>query len=366
MKRNAFFFALILCGAAACSKKYDNGYNNGPGAPGGPAGIDGNFQQTNLVADVNGLNSAFTDASMVNPWGMTINPSAHIIWISSNHGGVTDVYDSTGKTLLGPVPIPSMGNPKGGSPTGVVFNTTNDFVIPSLGIVSKFIFVNEDGTISAWGLNNQTTTTVSDLSTQGAVYKGCAIASDGGANFLYVANFKGGKVDVFDKNFQLTTGRDFKDAGIPAGFGPFNVVNIGGLLYVAYAKQQGPENEDDQAGAGNGYVDIYTTDGKLMKTFTSKGPLNSPWGITKAPAGSGLPEGSILIGNFGDGWVNVFDAAGTYKGALQSNGQPVVIPGLWAIDFLFNEDSKFDPAKLYFTAGPGGEAHGLFGYLKKQ
>ncbi|MBS1661019.1 MAG: TIGR03118 family protein [Bacteroidetes bacterium] len=364
MKRHAFFLVLILGGAVACKKNNNNDYNYPPAGP-GPIVIDGNFKQTNLVGDVAAVNPAFVDASMVNPWGLALNSSAHIIWIASNHGGVTDVYDSTGKTLLGPIPIPSMGNAKGGTPTGALFNTTTDFAVPGSAAATKFIFVNEDGTVSAWALGAQSATTVADQSASGAVYKGCAIAVDGGANFLYVANFKGGKVDVFDKNFQLTTGRDFKDASIPAGFAPFNVVNIGGLLYVAYAKQEGPENEDDQAGAGNGYVDIFTPDGKLMKNFTSKGPLNSPWGITKAPAGSGLAEGSILIGNFGDGWINVFDPSGTYKGALQSNGQPVVVPGLWAIDFLFNEDSKFDPAKLYFTAGPN-EAHGIFGYLKKQ
>jgi len=364
MKKNVFILALILGGAVACKK---NGYNNGYGNnPPPPAQVDGSFQQTNLVADNGDGGAAKTDASMVNPWGLAINPSAHIIWLSSNHGGVTDVYDSTGKTLLGPIPIPSMGNPMGGSPTGVAFSPTSDFVIHATGGVAKFIFVNEDGTISAWGLGDKATTTVADLSTVNAVYKGCALATDGGANFLYAANFKGGKIDVFDKTFQLTSGRDFKDPNIPAGFGPFNVVNIGGMLYVTYAKLKGPDNEDDQAGPGNGYVDIYTPDGKLVKNFVSQGALNSPWGVTQAPAGSGIPQGSILVGNFGDGWINVYDATGTYKGALQKNGQPVVIPGLWALDFPFNEDQTFDPGKLYFTAGPGDEGHGLFGYLKKQ
>jgi len=365
MKKNVFVLALILGGAVACKKNSynnNNGYGNNPPPP----AVDGSFQQTNLVSDNADGGGARTDGSLLNPWGLAINPSAHIIWLSSNHGGVTDVYDPTGKTLLGPIPIPSMGNPMGGSPTGVVFSPTTDFAIQATGGVAKFIFVNEDGTISAWGLNDKTTTTVADLSTQGAVYKGCTIASDGGTNFLYAANFKQGKVDVFDKTFQLTSGRDFKDPNIPAGFGPLNIVNIGGMLYVSYARLKAPDNEDDQAGQGNGYIDIYTPDGKLVKNFASQGALNSPWGITQAPAGSGLPEKSILVGNFGDGWINVYDASGAYKGALEKNGQPVVIPGLWAIDFLFNEDPTFDPGKLYFTAGPGDEGHGVFGYLKKQ
>ncbi|WP_431210388.1 hypothetical protein ACQ86N_30850 [Puia sp. P3] len=150
MKKNVFVLALILGGAVACSKNSynnNNGYGNNPPPP----AVDGSFQQTNLVSDNADGGGARTDASLVNPWGLAINPGAHIIWLSSNHGGVTDVYDSTGKTLLGPVPIPSMGNPNGGSPTGVVFSATADFTIHATGGVAKFIFVNEDGTISAWG-----------------------------------------------------------------------------------------------------------------------------------------------------------------------------------------------------------------------
>jgi len=312
--------------------------------------------------------AAKVDPSLLNPWGLAINPSAGIVWLGANHSGATNVYDYDGNTVLQPIPIPSAGTLNGGSPTGVVFNSTTDFVIPSAHTAAKFIFVNEDGTISAWapGPSAASAITVADQSGADAVYKGCAIANDGGSNFLYAANFKGGKIDVFDNSFALTTGRNFTDPAIPAGFGPFNIVPINGQLYVSYAKLKGPDNEDDQAGAGNGYIDVYSPDGKLVRNFASNGVLNSPWGIAQVPNGFGLPFHSIVVGNFGDGWINVFDSTGAYLGPMKNNGNPIVINGLWALDFPINEDRNADPAKLFFTAGPGEEAHGLFGFLSKQ
>jgi uncharacterized protein (TIGR03118 family) len=230
--------------------------------------------------------------------------------------------------------------------------------------VAKFIFVNEDGTVSAWG-GGDSTITVADRSASNTVYKGLALANDGTANFLYAADFRGGKIDVYDKTFSLVTTKPFSDPDIPAGFGPFNVQNIGGKLYVTYAKLEGPENEDDQAGPGNGYVDVFNPDGTLVKRFASQGVLNSPWGIAQAPAGSGFPLHALLIGNFGDGRINLFDSTGALIGPLQSNGQPVVIEGLWALDFPYNEaPAASDPKRLYFTAGPVNETHGWFGFLK--
>ena len=360
MKWKNLVFAFVL-GTVACSKSNNN--NNGyGGAPVPTPSV--NYVQTNVVSDLAGAGA--TDPTLQNAWGLAINPAQGIIWIASNHGGVADIYDETGKTLLAPVPIPSPGAPTGGSPTGVVFNGTADFMVPNETAPTKFIFVNEDGVISAWPLGATSAMKVADRSTADAVYKGCAIAADGGANFLYAANFKGGTIDVFDKSFNLVTGRDFSDPAIPTGFGPFYIANIGGNLYVTYAKLQGPDNEDDQAGAGNGYVDVFTPDGKLAQHFASKGALNSPWGIVQVPDGFGIERHSILIGNFGDGWINIYDSTGVYKGPLQSNGQPIVVSGLWALDIPFNEYPQADPGKLYFTAGFDGEQHGVFGYFKKQ
>jgi uncharacterized protein (TIGR03118 family) len=361
MKRRILIALIALGAAAACNKK--NGYGSNPTPP-----LQGNFQQTNLVSDINGNMAAKVDTTLLNPWGLAINPTAGIVWLGTNHNGTTNVYDYNGNTKLQPIPIPSGGAPDGGSPTGVVFNATADFVIPSVQVAAKFIFVGEDGTVSAWapGASAAAAVTVADQSSADAVYKGCAIANDGGNNFLYAANFKGRKIDVFDKGFVPVTGRSFTDPAIPADFGPFNIANINGLLYVTYARLKAPDNEDDQAGAGNGYVDIYSPDGKLVKNFISKGALNSPWGIARTPDGFGLPFHSIVVGNFGDGWINVYDSTGVYLGPMQNNSTPVVINGLWALDFPINEDSHADPTKLLFTAGPAEEQHGLYGFLKKQ
>jgi uncharacterized protein (TIGR03118 family) len=317
-----------------------------------------NFAQTNLVADATSFGAANIDTSLRNAWGITATPTG-IVWISSNHGSSSPVYDKTGKTIRPPVTIPSVDPNLPGAPTGIVFNGSTDFG------GNKFIFSGEDGIITAWASGNSAVK-VADRSQFDAVYKGLAMAADGGANFLYAANFKGGKIDVFDNHFNYVTTKPFLDASIPAGFGPFNIQNIGGMLYVTYAKLKAPDNMDDQAGAGNGYVDIFKPDGTLVKRFASQGTLNSPWGITHAPAGFADNAETILVGNFGDGRINIFDMSGNYKGQLQNNGQVISIDGLWALDFLNSSTAgpiSTDP--LYFTAGPGGESHGLFGYLQQ-
>jgi uncharacterized protein (TIGR03118 family) len=191
------------------------------------------------------------------------------------------------------------------------------------------------------------------------------LAVNNGATYLYVTNFKAGTIEVYDNTYKPVTSFPFKDPKIPAGFAPFNIASIKGMLYVTYAKQQGPDNEDDAPGVGNGYIDVFTTDGKLVQNFAAGGPLNSPWGIAQSPDGFGLPLHSIVVGNFGDGMINVYDSTGKYTGALQTGGMPVQIDGLWALDFPINEDPKFGPNKLYFTAGLNHESNGLFGYLIK-
>jgi uncharacterized protein (TIGR03118 family) len=156
----------------------------------------------------------------------------------------------------------------------------------------------------------------------------------------------------------------FTDPQIPSGFAPFNVQNIDGMLYVTYAKQMGPDNEDDQPGMGNGYVDIFKPDGSLVKRFASQGKLNSPWGIAMAPEGFGLGHNTILIGNFGDGKINYYNSHGDFQGQLKDEkGKVIVIDGLWAITFPGDNVTSINSDWLFFTAGPNDEEHGLFGYL---
>jgi uncharacterized protein (TIGR03118 family) len=323
------------------------------------------YQQTNLVSDTAVFNAARLDSNLVNAWGIAINPTGKI-WISSNGKGLTVVYDKDGAELRLPVAM-NVGGPNGGTPSGAVFNTTTDFIIPATGEVSKFIFAAEDGRLYAWS-SGDSTRIVADMSSTGAVYKGLEIAEDGGSNFIYATNFHNGTIDVFDKDFNFVS-KPFMDQKIPMGFAPFNIRLIDGLLYVTYAKQLAPDNHDDEKGPGNGFVDIFNTDGSLIGRLVTMGKLNSPWGIEKAPEGFGQGKNAILIGNFGDGRINVYcDINGEFKGSLKALGSdmPLSIDGLWAITFPDGRIPGDDPAKLYFTAGPFGESHSLFGYITKQ
>ncbi len=320
---------------------------------------DFDVTQTNLVADTAGFGAARIDTNLGNAWGIAAVPGGPI-WISANHKGVSVIYDNAGNTLKPPVTIPSVTPGQTGAPSGAVFNSTSDFG------GNKFIFASEDGIVLAWSSGNSAVK-VADRSQTSAVYKGIAIVNDGTSNFLCLTNLRGATVDVFDRNFNFVTNSRFVDPAIPAGFAPFNIQTIGGKVYITYAKQKLPDKMDDQSGPGNGYVDVFDPSGKLLKRFASQGTLNSPWGIALVPGGFADDNQTILIGNFGDGRINVFDMDGNFKGQLQSGGQPLSIMGLWAIDFLNNNKPGGNANNpLYFTAGPDDESHGLFGKLQRR
>jgi uncharacterized protein (TIGR03118 family) len=319
------------------------------------------YTQVNLVADTAGFGAAKVDPNFTNAWGIAFGPTG-IFWIASAEDGVTNIYDREGNMKAPAVAVPGQGSRFGGAPTGQIFNSTADFILN--GQPAKFILAGEHGTIEAWNAGDSTLT-VADRSSTDAVYKGLAIANDGGTNFLYVANFKGQKVDVFDKNFNYVTTKPFSDPAIPPGFGPFNIQNINGNLYVSYAKLLAPDNEDDEKGAGNGYVNVFNPNGTLIKRFATQGVLNSPWGITVAPSGFGKYKDAILIGNFGDGRISAFNTTGTYLGQLEnSSNNPISIEGLWGLIVPQNNVPAGDPNQLFFTAGPQDEERGLYGYLK--
>lgn len=316
------------------------------------------YHQTNLVSDVKDYSAARIDPTLVNPWGISFSATSPL-WISTNHTSGSVIYDKDGNTVIPPVTIQG-GN---GAPTGQVFNGTTGFVIPGNSKPSKFIFCGEDGTITAWN-EGTSAILVADRSPQKAVYKGMAMGNDGKSDFLYVANFKGSSVDVFDNKFNYVTNMPFVDMSIPADYGPFNIRNINGKLYVTYAKHKAPDNSDDQKGPGNGYVDIFDMSGKLLTRFASGGSLNSPWGIVPAAPSFSSISNAILIGNFGDGKINVFASDGNLIGSLKDeSGMDIKIDGLWDIE---NNIHNADPGFLYFTAGPAEETHGLFGYLSKK
>lgn len=311
------------------------------------------YKQTNLVADTNGYNAGRIDRRLRNAWGIAVG-STGAFRISAAGNGASVIYDKNGATLRPPVFIPSPLGKNPGSPTGVVFNNTTSFK------GARFIFATEDGAIVSW-TSGDTAVIQANRAAFNAVYKGIALASDSGKQYIYATNFHNGTIDVFDSAYHYINTKPFRDPTVPAGFAPFNIRNIEGVLFVTYAKQ-GPGKKEDQAGPGYGYVNIYRPNGTLVRRFASGGTLNSPWGITQGCSGTWpFNDGVILIGNFGDGHINAYSAGGTYLGQLQKGNGPVIIDGLWALE----SNLPSAPNQLFFTAGPDDEKHGLFGYLRK-
>ena len=255
--------------SSSCRKLHDEFLNELPGKVVKPA----HYMQTNLVSDTVSNNAAGLDPTLVNAWGIAINP-AGIIWINVNGTDGSEVFDKNGVPKRTPVGVPT--------PSGIVFNSTTDFVIPITNEVPKFIFSSEDGKIYAWA-SGDTARTVVNRSAAGAVYKGLELANDGTGNFLFATDFHNGNIDVFDKNYNLVASKPFVDPNIPVGFAPFNIRLIDSVLYVTYAKQLLPDKHDDEKGAGNGFVDIYGTDGSLLKRFASQANLIPPGELKKHP-----------------------------------------------------------------------------------
>lgn len=341
----------VYGGAAVCAAQQTNAY-----------------VQTNLVSS-GALPAATTDPDLKNAWGIAFFPGAPF-WIADNATGLLTLYDGTGAKQALVVKIPTPKDAPADSvaaPTGMVANVTSQFRIPDTTLPSLFIFATEDGTIAAWNPNIADPTHAvlvvdNSQSATSAVYKGLATGSNSRGNFLFAANFASGEVDVFDSNFApATIEGTFKDPDIPAGYAPFGIRNIDGDLFVTFA-QQDEEKRDDVSGQGHGFVDIFDTDGHLIRRFATRGDLNSPWGITRAPFDFGRFSGDILIGNFGDGRINAFDPGGEFREQLQdADGKAIEIEGLWAL--TFGGAAKSDPDTLYFTAGPNDEKDGLFGSI---
>lgn len=312
------------------------------------------FQQTNLVSDLPGT-AAHTDGALVNPWGIS-SSSGSPFWVSDNGTGKSTLYNTLGVKQGLVVSMPSGSEPI----TGQVFNGSADFN------GDLFIFASEAGTITGWRGALGTTAEVLTTVNNGSL-KGLAIGNNGTGNYIYAADFGNKKIDVLKGNAaNPDLVGNFIDPGLPAGYAPFNVQNLNGKLYVTYAVV-GPSG-DDEAGPGNGFVDTFDLNGNFLQRLVSNGELNSPWGLAIAPAGFGPFEGDLLVGNFGNGWINAFDpTTGDFVGTLDDrNGNPIVIDGLWGIKFG-NGGNGGVKDKLYFAAGIAGpdstEDHGLFGSL---
>ena len=337
------FLLSFLIFTTACTKKSSTTPSSGA-----------EFNAVYLVADAGNYSGARIDTNLVNAWGIAIGPTGKI-WVSSGGKDRTTIYDGTGATVLSPIRIPFSGTRSSHGPTGAIFNNTTEFLVPG-STSSKFIYVNLDGTISAW-TTGPTCIKVADRSATGASYTGAALGKVGTTNYLYAANFAGGKVDVFTSDFTYTASFSFADPTLPQGFSPYNIASIGGNIWVTYAP--GSYNAN-----GNGFVNIFSPDGTFIKRFASNGSLNFPWGMTKAPDGFGLGLNMYLVGNFGDGTISIFDQNGNPKGQLMAGSGPLTIDGLWALAPAPSTATSLDQNVVFFAAGPNFGAHGLVGYLK--
>lgn len=341
-------------------------------AVGGADLAGGGLRETDLVSDQAQV-AKHQDPNLVNAWGLAFLPTSPF-WVADNATGKLTLYVSNGDgfptmpsdPLVVTVPTPP-GVDGPATPTGLVSNTGTGFVVSANGqsAPSLFITVTEDGTISGWNLTVDPLNAILkvDRSPQGAVYKGVALATVNGASFLYATDFHNAQVDMFDSSFQFV--KSFTDPKIPANFAPFGIAAIDGKIVVTFAKQALPDRTDDQAGPGNGIVDVFNPDGTLSRRLAAGGALNSPWGLAVTPDGFPPFGHALLVGNFGDGRINAFDLrTGFPLGRLRDDScKPIVIDGLWSLSFG-NDFLAGEPDILYFTAGPDDESHGLFGKLK--
>lgn len=317
------------------------------------------FTVTNLVTDDQTVTpAALTDAHLLNAWGISASGTGPL-WVSANGSGLAVLYsinpatDATTKSAL-EVTIPGADNV-----TGQVFaNVAGNFN------TNSFLFVSEDGTVSGWRSALGSTAEILQTADPVNIYKGAALSESGNNAYLYAANFGLGTIDVLKGNSGAPnlTG-NFTDPNLPAGYAPFNIQNLGGKLYVTYALKDAATG-DDVAGPGNGFVDAFDTNGNLLQRIATQDVLNSPWGLAIAPASFGALAGDLLVGNFGDGKINAYNLTTLMNdGPLKDTANsPLVIDGLWALA-PGNGGQAGSASRIYFTAGPGDEVHGLVGVI---
>jgi uncharacterized protein (TIGR03118 family) len=347
------------------------------------------FQQVNLVASGGAWSPVLTDPTLLNAWGLAWAPSG-IAWVNAEAGHVSELYTGEGAVVRPGINIPSPTDAINGAPTGIVFAGGAGFKLAN-GQPAAFLFVGDDGVVSGWnGPAGNNALRIANNSASSS-YFGLALTTWNGSHFLYAANFKTGKIDVWDTTFTQIN-MPFNDPNLPASYSPFNIQSVGSWLFVMYAKVGADGAEIHEVGLG--LVDVFNPDGSFVKRFASHGTLNSPWGVTMTPAnfleendmisddgkgnkvdlGESKSKGRddpdheplILVGNFGDGRINVFSPDGRFQGQLQNHHQTIVIDGLWALGFPPTTATAIDPMRLYFTSGPKDETQGLFGYLIKK
>jgi uncharacterized protein (TIGR03118 family) len=369
-RRRLFVATIVSAGALAAGAL--------GAAPAGASAHIGAYRQINLVSDQPGK-ANLPDSDLVNAWGLAASPGTNAspgspLWVADNGSDKATLY-AAGSTPNSVSKVPLTVNVTGAAPTGQVFNGDPNAFIVKDGQGNSgsalFIFDTENGTIDGWspgvnpnGSNPSTMTEVARDNGANAVYKGLAEATVNGKSFLYATNFRSGRVEAYDSTFTPVEmpGGLFVDRGLPTGYGPFGIAEINGKLYVSFAKQDATLH-DDVAGSGHGFVDVFTNNGKFVRRLVSRGALDSPWGMTVAPASFGQFGGDLLVGNFGNGLINVYNPDnGAHLGVLRkSNGVPIQIDGLWGL--MFGNGNAAKTNQLIFSSGPSDESHGLLGKI---
>ena len=334
-------------------------------------------KQTNLISDRSDVGASLVDPDAVNPWGLALGPTT-TLWSANAGNDTSTLYrwlpGEPAATKLPNVRVTFPDKPE--LPTGQVFNGTTGFALSSAAdSQARFIFSTITGRIEAWSPvvdpaigNAETKATV-----PGASYTGLALATASSGPQLYAANPAQGRVDVFDSAFALqpSTGRQFRDNDLPDGYAPFGIASLDGNIFVSYAKVD-PVTHHDVAGRGLGFVDEYTPEGRLVGRVASRHTLNAPWGMEIAPPSWGRLAGDLLVGNFGDGRINVIAAEhhgrqfqGHFAGQLRNDktGRTLVIPGLWSL--LRGTATTGGTDSIWFSAGIDDEQHGLIGVLRR-
>ncbi len=336
------------------------------------AQVGGAFKVTNLVSD-GSVSATVTDPNFINPWAI----SASGTWWIAAAGTGYDYAISTVPAISFKVIVPPASGTTAGLPAGSVTTGGAAGMLLPNGTKASFIFSTLDGTISGWNSKLGTANAVSQIainnSAAGASYPGLAIINTATASWILAPNFgTGNAIEVYDSTFKSTKlAGTFTDPNLPAGYSPFSVHVINGQVYVAYALRSPSAPYHSVNALGNGVVDIYDLNGNFVSRAVTGGNLDSPWGVAIAPANFGIYGGALLIGNFGNGMINAYDAKTfAYRGQLNDGtGKPLSYAALWELlpggTAVGNTTavSGGDTSSVYFTAGLAGESHGLFGAI---
>ncbi len=346
--RTTAVLSAVACAALAWSSV---------GGAAASTGAMATVQVHKLVSDQPGM-ARLTDPDLVNAWGLALTPTSPL-WVSDNGTDASTLYTDTGPAVA---KVPLTVSVPAAAPTGAVFNDTSAFVVPGTDNPALFLFATETGRIAAW---NQATGSVARTVARvgDAVFKGLTIAHSPFGPLLLATDFHNGRVAVFDSSFtRLSVPGLFRDERLPAGYAPFNAMEVGSRVYVTYAKQDAAAH-DDVPGLGHGFIDVYTNYGAFIARLVSRGDLDSPWGMAIAPSSFGPLAGKLLVGNFGNGRIHAYNRwSGSMIATLRGHdGDPLVIDGLWGL--LVGNAAAGGSNAVWFSAGPDQEAHGLLGTL---